>query len=197
MKYLLLSLTLCLALIQAAANDQPADQYICLLDQAIADREKYMEIKKTRIDSLRRQFAIHDDTAKYHVCNKLVVEYMNYSPDAIACNARSRMLEMSKTIPIIDANYNRKQAETNLMLYAACACIGVLSVLLLVITILLVSAKNIETSATGHTNSITVRPASIFPIPGKIEPVIANGQQQEWLSRYAHRQLTVSVSRHT
>ena len=55
--------------------------------------------------------------------------------DAIACNARSRMLEMSKTIPIIDADYNRKQAETNLMLYAACACIGVLSVLLLVIAI--------------------------------------------------------------
>ncbi len=342
MKYLLLNLTLCLALIQAAANDQPANQYICLLDQAIADREKYMEIKKTRIDSLRRQFAIHDDTAKYHVCNKLVVEYMNYSldsalayakqgarlarkagddnsltdaymniariynltglmpkeafdilknidrstlggeylvryyilalqiydnlakqafdseisrryertaqlyrdsalhfapgneiilankyieegnyemarsvvcgglsddmtgsdaaarfhvlariyglqnnvsqrkkylalaarcdmvngareymalqelaqmlyddgdtgrayryihqsiSDAIACNARSRMLEMSKTIPIIDADYNRKQAETNLMLYAACACIGVLSVLLLVIAI--------------------------------------------------------------
>ncbi len=55
--------------------------------------------------------------------------------DAIACNARSRMLEMSKTIPIIDADYNRKQAETNMMLYAACACIGVLSVLLLAIAV--------------------------------------------------------------
>ena len=72
----------------SAANDQPANQYICLLDQAIADREKYMEIKKTRIDSLRRQFAIHDDTAKYHVCNKLVVEYMNYSLDSALAYAK-------------------------------------------------------------------------------------------------------------
>ncbi len=178
MKYLLLSLTLCLALIQAAANDQPADQYICLLDQAIADREKYMEIKKTRIDSLRRQFAIHDDTAKYHVCNKLVVEYMNYSPDAIACNARSRMLEMSKTIPIIDADYNRKQAETNLMLYAACACIGVLSVLLLVITILLVSAKNIETSQPVIQIPLPCGRHQYFPFPAKSNPLLQTGNSK-------------------
>lgn len=55
--------------------------------------------------------------------------------DAIACNARSRMLEMSKSLPIIDADYNRRQAATNFKLYIACAFIGVLSVLLFVVAI--------------------------------------------------------------
>ena len=55
--------------------------------------------------------------------------------DAIACNARSRMLEMSKDIPIIDTDYDRKQAETKFKLYTACMAIGILSVLLLAVSI--------------------------------------------------------------
>lgn len=86
MRYLLLSLALCLAFISAA---QSSHYYLDLLDQAIGDREKYMEIKKSRIDSLRLQLAMHHDaTAQYHVCNKLACEYMNYSLDSALAYAK-------------------------------------------------------------------------------------------------------------
>ena len=87
MRYLLLSLALCLAFISAA---QTSHYYLGLLDQAIADREKYMEIKETRIDSLRLQLPMHHDdaAAQYHVCNKLACEYMNYSLDSALAYAK-------------------------------------------------------------------------------------------------------------
>ena len=42
---------------------------------------------------------------------------------------------MSKDIPIIDTDYDRKQAETKFKLYTACMAIGILSVLLLAVSI--------------------------------------------------------------
>lgn len=86
MRYLLLSLAMCLAFISAAKSSH---YYLGLLDQAIADREKYMEIKERRIDSLKLQLAMrHDATAQYHACNKLACEYMNYSLDSALAYAK-------------------------------------------------------------------------------------------------------------
>ncbi len=107
-------------------NAMQRKQYLAqaaLLDMVNGTRE-YMALQE-----LARMLYDEGDTERAY-------RYIHRSiSDAIACNARSRMLEMSKDIPIIDTDYDRKQAETRFKLYTACTAIGILSVLLLAISI--------------------------------------------------------------
>lgn len=107
-------------------NATQRKQYLAqaaLLDMINGTRE-YMALQE-----LARMLYDEGDTERAY-------RYIHRSiSDAIACNARSRMLEMSKDIPIIDTDYDRKQAETKFKLYTACMAIGILSVLLLAVSI--------------------------------------------------------------